>query len=190
MGSASAGWQRPNSQMGQGGTATGLHGGEGKSPTAVLPAGISPPGPPTLRLRRLAANIALPRLRHRPPQAHKSGRNKGERGPRRTGLAPPGARLEGARPQGPQGLRCAGGLHPTAGTPKTCCSRRGLTPAPQHLGAPRKWARGRSRLPDLGAAVTQQTKGSSSCELINPLKIKPSSQELQTKETKTTRPAG
>lgn len=182
MGSASAGWQRPNSQMGQAGTATGLHGGEGKSPTAVFPAGISPPGPPTLRLRRLAANIALPRLTNH-------GGIKGKGGHKGRGLH---RRELGWRVQdlGGYGVLGRGGLHTKAGTPKTCCSLRGLTLAPQHLGAPLKRARGRSRLPDSGAAVTQQTKGSSSCELINPLKIKPSSQELQTKETKTTRPAG
>lgn len=128
------------------------------------------------------SDIALPRLTNQ-------GGIKGKGGHEGRGLhhRGPGWRVQDLRGYGVLGR---GGLHTKAGTPKTCCSLRGLTPAPQHLGAPRKWARGRSRLPDLGAAVTQQTKGSSSCELINPLKIKPSSQELQTKETKTTRPAG
>lgn len=76
------------------------------------------------------------------------------------------------------------GVHPAAGTPQPC-THQGVLPAPHHPGAPRTGPGC-----TIGAAVTQQTKPGSSCELIKLLKIKPSSQELQTKETKTTRPAG
>lgn len=76
------------------------------------------------------------------------------------------------------------GVHPPAGTPQPC-THQGVLPAPHHPGAPRTGPGC-----TIGAAVTQQTKPGSSCELIKLLKIKPSSQELQTKETKTTRPAG